>query len=73
MDFIFNYYFDFKNYVFSDGHFGDLMSGFWFTIKIWVLGGILSLAWGLVLAMLRQTRSRVTAPVRWARRRRATG
>jgi polar amino acid transport system permease protein len=65
MDFIFNYYFDFKNYVFSDGHFDGLMAGFWFTIKLWVLAGILSLAWGLVLAVLRQTRSRVTAPIRW--------
>jgi polar amino acid transport system permease protein len=65
MDFIVNYYFDFKNYVFSDGHFSDLMAGFWFTIKLWVLAGILSLVWGLVLAVLRQTRSRVTAPLRW--------
>src|ERR687893_1816124 len=65
MDFIFNYYFDFKNYVFSDGHFGQLMEGFWFTIKLWVLSGILALAWGLVLAVFRQTGSRATAPLRW--------
>jgi polar amino acid transport system permease protein len=65
MDFIFNYYFDFKNYVFSDGHFADLMAGFWFTIKLSILAGILSLAWGLVLAVLRQSRTRATAPVRW--------
>ncbi len=65
MDFIVNYYFDFKNYVFSDGRFELLMDGFWFTIKLLVLAGILSLAWGLVLAVLRQTRTRVMAPVRW--------
>jgi polar amino acid transport system permease protein len=65
MDFIFNYYFDFKNYVFADGHFADLMAGFWFTIKLSILAGILSLAWGLVLAVLRQSRTRATAPVRW--------
>ncbi len=41
------------------------MDGFWFTIKLLVLAGILSLAWGLVLAVLRQTRTRVMAPVRW--------
>jgi polar amino acid transport system permease protein len=65
MDFIFNYYFDFKNFVFQDGHFADLMAGFWYTIKLSILAGALSLAWGLVLAVLRQTRSRATAPVRW--------
>jgi polar amino acid transport system permease protein len=65
MDYFFNTYFDFKNFVFADGHFEDLMNGFWFTIKLSVLAGILSLTWGLVLAVLRQTRSRVTAPVRW--------
>ena len=40
------------------------MGGFSFTIKLWVLAGVLSLAWGLVLAVLRQSR-RVMAPVRW--------
>ena len=34
MDFVVNYYFDFKNYVFSEGNFGQLMEGFWFTIKL---------------------------------------
>jgi polar amino acid transport system permease protein len=41
------------------------MDGFWYTIKLWVLSGVLSLAWGLLLAVLRQTRSRATAPLRW--------
>jgi polar amino acid transport system permease protein len=65
MDFIFNYYFDFKNYVFADGHFADLMAGLWFTIKLSVISGALSLAWGLVLAVLRQSRGRVLTPLRW--------
>lgn len=65
MDFIFNYYFDFKNYVFSDGHFADLMRGFWYTIKLLVIAGILSLLWGLVLAVLRQSRAKAMAPLRW--------
>jgi len=65
MDYIINQYFDFKNFVFADGHFADLMKGFWFTIKLWVLAGVLSLAWGLVLALLRQTRTKLMAPVRW--------
>ena len=65
MDFIFNYYFDLKTYVFENGHFGQLMDGFWFTLKLWILSGVLGLAWGLALAVLRQTRSRATAPVRW--------
>jgi polar amino acid transport system permease protein len=65
MDFIFNYYFDFKNYVFADGHFDQLMDGFWYTIKLSVLAGVLSLAWGLVLAVLRQSRGRLLTPIRW--------
>ena len=65
MDFIINYYFDFKNFVFSDGHFGALMDGFWYTIKLSVLSGVLSLAWGLLLAVLRQSRGRVLTPLRW--------
>jgi polar amino acid transport system permease protein len=64
MEYVINQYFDFKNFVFADGHFADLMGGFWFTIKLWVLAGVLSLAWGLVLALLRQTRTKLMAPVR---------
>jgi polar amino acid transport system permease protein len=65
VDFIVNQYYDFKNYVFADGHFGELMEGFWFTLRLWIIAGVLSLAWGLILAVLRQTRSRAMAPVRW--------
>jgi polar amino acid transport system permease protein len=65
MDFIFNYYFDFKNYVFADGHFGALMDGLLYTVKLSVLSGVLALGWGLVLAVLRQSRGRLLTPLRW--------
>jgi polar amino acid transport system permease protein len=65
MDYIVNQYFDFQNYVFSDGNFQGLLKGFWYTIKLSILSGILSLAWGLVLAVLRQSRNPLMAPVRW--------
>ena len=35
--------------------FPDVLAGFWFTIKLSILAGVLSLLWGLVLAVLRQT------------------
>ncbi len=42
-----------------------VLEGFWFTIKLSVLAGILSLAWGLILAVLRQTPGKLGAIVRW--------
>src|SRR5215213_11896252 len=65
MDFILNYYFDFKNFVFEDGNFQAILEGFWVTLKLSILAGILSLSWGLVLAVLRQLPGRALAPVRW--------
>jgi len=61
MDFIIEYYFDF-GLMFDE--FDRVIDGFWFTIKLSVLGGVLSLLWGLVLAMLRQLPGRALAPVR---------
>ena len=62
MDFILEYYFDF-------GVMGDelepVLKGFWYTVKLSILAGVLSLAWGLVLAVLRQLPGRPLAPVRW--------
>jgi polar amino acid transport system permease protein len=62
MDFIRQYYFDF-------GAMGDTLSpilvGFWLTLKLSILGGIFSLLWGLVLAVLRQLPGKPLAPVRW--------
>jgi polar amino acid transport system permease protein len=62
MDFIFEYYFDFN--LMGD-EFGRVLDGFFITLKLSVLSGILSLAWGLVLAVLRQLPGRPLAPVRW--------
>ena len=65
MDFIVNYYFDFKNFVFSDGNFSSILAGFWVTIKLSILSGVLSLTWGLILSVLRQLPGRALAPIRW--------
>jgi polar amino acid transport system permease protein len=62
MDFIIEYYFDF-GLMFDE--FGPILDGFWFTIKLSIFGGILSLLWGLVLAVLRQLPGKPLAPVRW--------
>jgi polar amino acid transport system permease protein len=44
--------------------FDPVLDGFWYTVKLSLLGGVLSLVWGLVLAVLRQLPGRATAPVR---------
>jgi polar amino acid transport system permease protein len=62
MDFIIDFYFDFG--LMGD-EFDRVIDGFWLTVKLSVISGILSLAWGLVLAVLRQLPGRATAPVRW--------
>jgi polar amino acid transport system permease protein len=45
--------------------FPEVLAGFWFTIKLSILAGILSLLWGLVLAVLRQTPGKLGAIIRW--------
>jgi polar amino acid transport system permease protein len=61
MNVIIEQYFDWS--IISD-NFDPVMAGFWFTIKLSVIGGALSLVWGLVLAVLRQLPGRAMAPVR---------
>jgi polar amino acid transport system permease protein len=61
MDFILEYYFDFS--LMGD-EFGRVLDGFWITLKLSIISGVLSLAWGLVLAVLRQLPGRAMAPVR---------
>ena len=63
MDFILEYYFSFDR-MFGDA-FSPVLRGFWYTIKLSVLAGILSLLWGLALAVLRQLPGRALAPARW--------
>jgi polar amino acid transport system permease protein len=62
MDFLLEYYFDVGRMV---DQFDPVIAGFWYTVKLSILGGILSLTWGLVLAVLRQLPGRALAPVRW--------
>jgi polar amino acid transport system permease protein len=61
MDFIFDYYFDFS--LMGD-EFDRVLDGFWFTLKLSIISGILALIWGLILAVLRQLPGRPLAPVR---------
>src|SRR5919106_830812 len=61
MDFILEYYFDFG--LMAD-EFSPILDGFWLTVKLSVVSGVLSLIWGLVLAVLRQLPGRALAPVR---------
>jgi len=62
LDFILDYYFDLG--LMGD-ELGFVLEGFLLTLKLSVYGGILSLIWGLVLAVLRQLPGRPLAPVRW--------
>jgi polar amino acid transport system permease protein len=62
MDFIREYYFDFS--LMGD-EFSRVLDGFWLTLQLSLVAGALSLAWGLILAVLRQLPGRPLAPVRW--------
>ena len=62
MEFIREYYFDFN--VMGD-YMSPFLEGFWLTLKLSILGGVFSLIWGLVLAVLRQLPGKGLAPVRW--------
>jgi polar amino acid transport system permease protein len=46
-------------------HFGEVLKGFGLTLQLWVAGGILALAWGLILALLRQLPGSKFRPVRF--------
>ena len=61
MEYILEYYFDFG--LMRD-QLDPVLEGFWETLKLSVIAGVLSLGWGLVLAVLRQLPSRALAPVR---------
>lgn len=62
MEVFFQTFFDFQ--IIKD-NFGYVLEGFWWTIRLSVVGGILSLIWGLILAVLRQLPGRALAPLRW--------
>jgi polar amino acid transport system permease protein len=54
-------YFNFK---FMLHHFDQVLNGFGQTMELWAVAGVLSLIWGLVLAVLRQTPGRAGLAVR---------
>ena len=61
---IIDQFFDF-GIMFDPDNFDKVMAGFWFTIKLAIIAGILSLLWGLILAVLRQTPGKLGRIVRW--------
>ncbi|MBK5109747.1 MAG: amino acid ABC transporter permease [Thermoleophilia bacterium] len=61
MEQFFNTYFDFS---IMGEYFGDVLAGFWWTIKLSMFGGVLALTWGLILSVLRQLPGKWLAPVR---------
>ena len=62
METFFTTFFDFG---FMADHFDAVLAGFWVTIQLSLVGGFFALAWGLILAVLRQLPGKVFAPVRW--------
>lgn len=46
-------------------HFDEVLNGFWLTIQLWLVASVLSLAWGLLLALLRQLPGKGLLPVRF--------
>lgn len=61
MDAIINQYFDLR--VISEGS-PELLRAFLVTLLLWAVASATSLAWGLVLSLLRQLPGRALAPVR---------
>ena len=64
MDQIISQYFDFRM-MFDPDNLDKVLKGFWYTVKLSIISGVLSLSWGLILAVLRQTRGRWGAVIRW--------
>jgi polar amino acid transport system permease protein len=57
----FSQYFDFH---FMSHHFSQVLDGFGTTMLLWVVAGVFSLIWGLILSVLRQTPGRLGLIVR---------
>jgi polar amino acid transport system permease protein len=58
----FDQYFDLE--IITD-NFSYVLKGFEYTLLLSVVGAVFALSWGLVLAVLRQSRGRAMRPVRW--------
>lgn len=61
MDVFFDQYFDLT--VMSD-NFGAVLKGFWLTVQLTLISGVLALVWGLVLALVRESATPALAPLR---------
>ena len=61
MEQFFNTYFDFT--IMGD-YFGDVLAGFWWTLRLSIFGGALALIWGLILSVARQLPGRLMSPFR---------
>jgi polar amino acid transport system permease protein len=59
---IINQYFDLSQ---MSKHFNEVLHGFFITLELAIIAAILSLIWGLVLALLRQLPGRAFFPVRF--------
>ena len=59
---IINQYFDLSQ---MSKHFNEVLHGFFITLELAIIAAILSLIWGLVLALLRQLPGRAFLPVRF--------
>jgi len=46
-------------------HFDEVLDGFWVTIQLSIISGVLALVWGLILATLRQLPGKGLMPVRF--------
>jgi polar amino acid transport system permease protein len=62
MDVIIEQYFDLS--IIND-NFSAILEGFWVTLQLSAIAGAAALAWGLILALLRQLPGKAMAPVRW--------
>lgn len=51
--------------MFDSSNLTKVLNGFWFTVKLSIIAGILSLTWGLILAVLRQTPGKMGRLIRW--------
>ena len=56
----------FFDVCFMVDHFDEVLDGFWITVQLAVISGILALIWGLILATLRQLPGKAFLPVRFA-------
>jgi len=60
---------EFLNQFFDVGfmvdHFDEVIEGFWLTIQVSVVSGVLALIWGLILASMRQLPGKPLAPIRF--------